>query len=367
VYIHDDGVERPGVGWVYTGQLDPVNSDEFLDPAELAYGVQWTDITRNVAESQSRTTETTMKMPGSYKNQMGFHRLGTSWAGNASNKVMKIKIDNGEKEMDMWMDWATWQFEQDWLGLREHNFWYSRYNRRANGTIPLKDLLTGKVIPRGAGLLDQITNKTQTAKLTHSFLSNVIGDAMYLRPDNEGTLITMMGGKGAKRDFHNAVLEAGGELVTLGQVADKFITGSGNNLALGGYFDTFYTIDGYTVKFKLASIFDTGKVAAVSPKHPVTGFPLESHRMVFISDTTADGDINIQHVSQRGRAYMDGIIKGLTPTPRSIEILLGNTGASASKLLSTDMDQSSYTRFCSDGIQLMDGSCCFDIECTAGL
>jgi len=228
-------------------------------------------------------------------------------------------------------------------------------------------LLTGKEIPRGSGLLEQITNKTQTAKLTYNFLSNVIGDAFYQRPDNPGQTITLMGGKGARRDFHNAVMTAGGQMVGLQQVADKFITGAGSNLALGGYFDTFYTIDDYVVKFKQASIFDTGKIAAVSPKHPVTGFPLESHRLVFISDTTEDGDLNVQHVAQKGRSYLDGIVKGLTQTPRSIDILLGNTGASASKLLSTDMDQSSYVRFCSDGLQLMDGSSCFDIECTAGL
>jgi hypothetical protein len=231
----------------------------------------------------------------------------------------------------------------------------------------LKDLLTGKEIPRGSGLLEQITNKTQTAKLTYNFLSNVIGDAFYQRPDNPGQTITLMGGKGARRDFHNAVMTDGGQMVGLQQVADKFITGAGSNLALGGYFDTFYTIDDYVVKFKQASIFDTGKIAAVSPKHPVTGFPLESHRLVFISDTTEDGDLNVQHVAQKGRSYLDGIVKGLTQTPRSIDILLGNTGASASKLLSTDMDQSSYVRFCSDGLQLMDGSSCFDIECTAGL
>lgn len=371
VYIHDDGVEIPGVGFEYTAQINPCLPSQSIDVAELAYGVLWTNYTVGVAESQSRTTETTMKMPGSYKNQMGFTRLGTSWGGNAANKVMKISIDpmDGSGPTDVWMDWALWQFEQEWLSNRENNFWYSQYNREANGNIALRDMLTKKTIPRGAGILEQITNKTSTAELTYNFIAGVTGDALYNVPEAAGKTITFMGGKGAKRDFHRAMMKESAVVIgstDLGNVADKFISGTGYNLALGGFFTTMYHIDGYIIKFKEAEVFNTGKFAQVSPKHPVTGFPLESHRLVCIDDSDEDGMMNIQHVSQKGRSFVQGIMKGLTTNPKGIDALLGNAD-SGSLLISTDMDQSSYTRLASDGIQLMRGYRCFDIECTAGL
>ena len=303
---------------------------------------------------------------------MSLFRLGTDWAGNAAEKVMKIHIQDpdGGPDITSWMDWALWQFEQTYLDMMENFFWYSKFNRRANGTIGLKDQLTGKVIPRGSGILEQITNQTSIAKVNWDFLQTILGDAFYQQPDKAGKTITLMGGKGAKRDFHNAAMAAQAQILGangLGDVASKFVTGSGYNLALGGYFDTFYHIDGCIVKFKEAEIFNSGKMAAVAPRHPETGFSLESHRMVFIDDNEYDGMMNIQHVTQKGRAFKDGIIQGLTDTPRSIQALVGSTGGSLSKYLTTDMDQSSYTRLATGGIQLMRGNGCFDIQCTAGL
>jgi hypothetical protein len=53
--------------------------------------------------------------------------------------------------------------------------------------------------------------------------------------------------------------------------------------------------------------------------------------------------------------------------PRSLDILLGNSGGVASKALSTVQDKSEYTRFKSAGIQIMRANRCFDLQCVAGL
>ena len=167
IYIHDEGTELPTGGWEYTAQLDPAESTDYLPLTELDANVKWIDFTRNVAESESRTTETGMVMPGQFKNQMSFMRLGTSWAGAAAEKKMKIKMQDVDgKETDLWMDFAVWQMEQEWLSIQEHNFWYNRYNRLLNGTISLKDQLTGKVIPRGSGIFEQIPNQGSFSTLT---------------------------------------------------------------------------------------------------------------------------------------------------------------------------------------------------------
>lgn len=356
-------------GYKYTLQLDPAGPGDYCPLSELANGVGWVDITTQVAESESRGTETGMHMPGLFKNQMGFHRLSMSWAGNAANKIMKINVKTDKGETNVWMDYFMWQFERKWLSIQEHAYWYSRYNRLPNGEIPLKDLFTGKVIPRGSGLLEQIPNKSSFSTLTYDWLSNKIGDALFGQADAEGLSITLHTGTGGRREFHRAMLKAGATFsaTLLDGVADKFVTGSGRSLMLGGFFDGFYHIDGYVIKLKYNPIFDRGKIAQVSPKHPESGLPLESYRMVFIDDNDYDGQPNIQKVAQKGRAYMDGVIPGMAPAPKSVQILSGYAGGQANKILTTEQDKSSYHRFSSSGIQMLRASRCFDLQCVAGL
>lgn len=374
-YVHSDGEPAASGGFRYTCELHAAASGDFCPVTELDPNTKWIDMFTQVAESESRSTESKMVMPGLFKNQMGFMRAGMSWAGNSANKMMKIKVgvmqESGSyKETDVWMDYFMWQFEKRWLEECEHYYMYSRYNRQADGTIPLKDMLTGKVIPTGSGLLEQITNKSTYSKLTYKSLSNKIGDALFGQNDSGNMNITLMTGTGGRREFHRAIIAEGGTFLANyggGNVADKFVTGTGSNLMLGGYFDGFYHIDGYTIKLKNCPLYDTGRVAKKSPLHPETGLPLESYRMTFIDDSDVDGQPNIRTVAQTGRAYMDGVVKGLTPMPKSVAILTGEGTSENSKLLSTVQDKSEYTRMRSGGVQLMRGNRCFDLQCVAGL
>jgi hypothetical protein len=372
-YILSEGVPVATGGYAYRAQLDPAGPTDFCPLTELQRNTKWIEMFVLVPESESRTTESKMAMPGLFKNQMSFMRTGMSWAGNAANKVMKIEMtkesENGKKTTtNVWMDYFMWQFEKRWLDDCEHFYWYSKYNRTADGKIALKDLLTGKVIPQGSGVLEQITNRSTFSELTYKTLSNRIGEALYNQGDTGNMSLTLMGGTGARRDFDRVVKAAGGIVVTsfggAGDLGNKFVTGTGYNLALGGYFDAFYHIDGYFIKFKHAAIFDKGRKAMVGPTHPVSGLPLESHRMVFIDDADVDGQPNIQHVAQTGRAFRHGVIQGLTEMPKSVQIIANVAG---SNLISTDVDKSAYTRFKSAGIQILRANRCFDMQCVAGL
>lgn len=373
-YVLEDPIQD-GAHWKYTCQLDPAEAEDFCPLSQTEENVAWTPLTTNVAESESRTTEGNSVAPGMFKNQMGFLRYGMSWAGNASNMVMRVEMtgqgkDGGTKSMTGYMDWFMWQFEQQWLDIRENAYWYSRYNRKADGSIPLKDLVTGKVIPRGAGVLEQIQNKASYTSLTYNFITNVIGDALYGQEDSSNMNITLMTGKGGMREFDRMAKAAGGVVVgDFANVADKFVTGTGYNLALGGYFTQIYHIDGYLITVKHNPLFDTGVIAQASPKHPVSGLPLESYRMVFLDTNDVDGQPNIQHVAQKGRAFLHGVVAGLTPMPNSLRIAGGFSpeASEAAQLMSTDQDKSLYTRFASCGIQILRANRCFDLTCEAGL
>jgi hypothetical protein len=357
-------------GYRYPVQLSAGAPTDYCPLVDTNPGTRWVDLHTAVAESESRSTESKMVMPALFKNQMSFMRAGLSWAGNSANKVMRIKVQTDKGETDVWMDYYMWQFERRWLNECEHLYWYSRYNRLTDGSIPLKDLFTGKVVPIGSGIFEQITNKGTYSSMTSNLLFSKVGDALFGQDDTGDMSITLMTGTGGIREFDKAMQQAGAQKLGpmgAGNIADKFVTGSGHNLALGGYFDTFYHIDGYTIKVKKNPVFDKGRVALASPLHPISGLPLESYRMVFLDDSDVDGMPNIRHVAQKGRSFLDGVVKGLTPMPKSLEILIGSSGGAASKDLATVQDKSEYTRFKSAGIQIMRANRCFDLQCTMGL
>lgn len=354
----------------YKVQLASAGPEDYCPLSELQGGTRWIALFTAVAESESRTTETTMAVPGEFKNQIGFARAGISWAGNSANKAMKINIKTEKGETNVWMDYAMWQFEDEWADQKEHLAWYSRYNRLANSTIPLKDILTGKVIPLGSGLLEQIQNKSTYSSLNYNAFTNKVGDALW---GCERKNVTLHTGTGGRREF-DKMMKAQGALVVggsfgSGNIADKFVLGTGYNLALGGYFDTLYHVDGITIKVKYNHVFDHGKVAKASELHPETGLPLESYRMVFIDDNEYEGQPNIRHVVQKNRAFKHGIVGGLTDVPKSLAIMGGFnlSNKEAAMMLSSDQDKSGYTRLMSTGHQIMNAKSCFDLQCVAGL
>jgi hypothetical protein len=359
-----------GNEYEYSCQLDPAEEDSYCPLTEVQPGTSWIGLYVAVAESESRGSEGKMAAPGSVKNQMGFIRHDLHWAGNAAEKVMKVNMKGANgKETSAWMDMAMWQNEKRWLEERETLYWHSRYNRLADSRIPLQDLITGKVIPRGSGILEQIQNKSTFSKLTYASMVNKVGDALFGQSDTDKMTITLHTGLGGLRDFDEAMKEQGVKLLTdFTGVADKFVTGSMNDLMLGGFFKGFYHIDGYIIKVKHNKIQDMGSVAMASPKHPVTGLPLESHRLTFVDDNDYDGQPNIIHLSQKNRSFLHGVVAGMANVPKSLQIQGGfNLSSNQLMMLNTEVDKSSYHRFHSCGVQLKRANKCFDLECIAGL
>ncbi len=368
-YILNDA-DKVSNGWRYTLQLNAVADSTIVPPSEVLAGTLWAELNTFNPESESRGTEFKRVAPGKYKNQMSIIRLSHQWAGNASSKVMPIQISHeGKGNMDLWMDFEHYQFERAWLEECEHMYWYSRYNRRANGTIALKDILTGKVIPTGAGMLEQINNYSTYTSLTYNYLQNTVANALFGQSDTDGMSITLHTGRGGMREFDAAMKEAGITQLALGDVGDKFIGGSNYNLVSMGFFDAFYHIDGYYIKVKHNPIFDYGRRAIKSPLHPDTGYPLESYRMVFIDDGTFDGEPNLQMVAEKGRRFLHGVVPGMATMPKQYQILqgAGNINSGSLSLITSDVDKSSYHRLMVGGVQLRRGNTSLHLQCIAGL
>lgn len=361
-------------GWQYYVQLNAVSDKVVVPPSELLAGTKWSELNTFNAESESRGTAFKRVAPGKFKNQMSIVRLSHAWAGNAANKVMPIQIAaDGKKDMNLWMDFEHYQFERAWLEEVEHMFWYSRYNRRENGTIELKDIITGKVIPTGAGILDQVANYSTYTSLTYNYLQNTVANALFGQSDTDGMSITLFTGRGGMREFDSAMKSAGVTQLLLagggGNIADKFVGGTNYNLVSMGFFDAMYHIDGYYIKVKHNPIFDYGRRAIKSPLHPDTGYPLESYRMVFVDDGTFDGEPNLQMVAEKGRRFLHGVVPGMATMPKQYQILqgVGNIGSGNLALITSDVDKSSYHRLMVGGCQLRRGNTSLHLECIAGL
>lgn len=360
-------------GWEYTLQLNAVNDKTVVPLSEMVAGVKWVELNTFNPESESRGTAFKRVAPGKFKNQMSIIRLSHQWAGNSANKVMPIKISHeGKEPLSQWMDFEHYQFERNWLEEVEHMFWYSRYNRKINGTIDLRDIVTEKVIPTGSGILEQINNYSTYSTLTYNYLQNTVANALFGQSDTDGMSITLYTGRGGMREFDAAMKSAGVTQLAIaggGDIAHKFVGGSNYNLVSMGFFDAMYHIDGYYIKVKHNPIFDYGRRALKSPLHPDTGYPLESYRMVFIDDGMYDGEANLQCVTEKGRRFLHGVVPGLAPLPRQYQILqgAGNLNAGTLSLITTDVDKSSYHRLMVGGCQLRRGNTSLHLECIAGI
>ena len=360
-------------GWQYTLQLNAVSDKTVVPPSELLAGAKWVELNTFNPESESRGTAFKRVAPGKFKNQMSIIRLSHAWAGNSANKVMPIKVSHeGKADMSLWMDFEHYQFERAWLEEVEHMFWYSRYNRKADSLIDLKDILSGKIIPTGSGVLEQINNYSTYTTLSYNYLQNTVANALFGQSDTDGMSITLYTGRGGMREFDAAMKSAGVTQLAIagaGDIAHKFVGGNNYNLVSMGFFDSMYHIDGYYIKVKHNPVFDYGRRALKSPLHPITGYPLESYRMVFIDDGQYDGEANLQCVTEKGRRFLHGVVPGMAPLPRQYQILQGggNLNSGNLALVTTDIDKSSYHRLMVGGCQLRRGNTSLHLENIAGL
>jgi hypothetical protein len=136
-----------------------------------------------------------------------------------------------------------------------------------------------------------------------------------------------------------------------------FVTGGGYNLKLGGYFDTYQHVDGYTINIVTNRLYDDGP-AAKGLFHPKTGLPLESYRMTFVDTSVYDGQSNLIMITKKGRAMVRGMVKGMNEVSQNL---------SGNDVISTDKDASSLHMLKTGQVVLRRFNTSIDLRCVAGL
>ena len=110
-----------------------------------------------------------------------------------------------------------------------------------------------------------------------------------------------------------------------------------------------------TVNVVKVPMFDHGPVAQARAKHPVTGYSMESYRMIFVDQSNYDGQANVQMINKKGREMMRWAVAG-SVVPR---------GFSGSDTRASDIDGASVHMLKTAGIVLKRFDTSLDLQCVA--
>jgi hypothetical protein len=344
--------------YLITLQLNGVASTDFCPLSELQPGTTWVMVGgAPVSESFSMGNESNVQTPGKMKNQISILRKSYKWGGNLTNKTVEVQFNVNGTPTNYWMPFEEWQHMMNWKQACEEHYWYSKYNRNADGSISMIDYDTELPIPTGAGVDDQITNRDTYSFLTYKKIKETVGDVMYGATDTGEMNVVLYTGLGGMEDFHEALLDKSSGFSQI--TGDKFVTGSGRNLMLTGFFASFQHIDGHVVSIKHLPLLDKGARADNAPKHPITNKPITSYDMYFLDQSMYDGSPNVQMVAQKGRAMRRGVIKGMAPLGMKAD----GSDFNGNDVISTEKDENSIHFLSSKGICIRRATHCFKLSC----
>jgi hypothetical protein len=338
-------------GYVYSCQL--VSSDGAGVSASALANRQFVQLYAPAAMSGSRGNESHWVAPSKMRNQISLIRKSYAYEGNMPDRVVNFQFNVGGRTTNLWYDFEEYQHMLRWKEETEYALWYSQYNRDSNGIIHLKDD-NGKPISLGSGVLEQIPNVDTYSTLTAQKLKAVVRDALYGASDAQKMNIVLFTGIGGLEEFDNAMKqEVGSGNYIKNTPENAFVSGSGANLVMGGFFTTYQHIDGHTITVRHLPLFDHGARALNADRHPVTGLPMESYRMVFLDMSTYDGEKNIKYISRKGRELVRWAVAGATVPP----------GFAGNATRATDVDGSSVHFMKECGIAIRRATNCLHLEC----
>lgn len=345
--------------YMLTLELIGAGPSDYCPLSELVAGVSWGMVGgASVSESFSMGNESNVMTPGKMKNQISILRKSYKWGGNLANKTVEIQLPtDGGGSTSYWMPFEEWQHMMQWKQVCEEHYWYSKYNRNADGTITMIDYETGLPIPYGAGIIDQIPNKDTYSKLTYQKIKETVGDVMYGATDTGKMDVVLYTGKAGMEEFSEAMSNKASGFTQI--MGDKFVKGEGRNLYLSGFFTAFEHIDGHVVTVKHLPLLDKGGAADIAPKHPITGRPMTSYEMYFLDQSIYEGTPNVQMVSQRGRSMKRGIIKGMAPTGMKAD----GSDFAGNDIISTEKDENSVHFLSAKGVCIRRNTHCFKLSC----
>lgn len=345
-----------GNGFEYSLQLVDPDPNAIMPASDVQEGSLFAQLFAPVGTDFSRGNASNWTTPALIRHKLTTIRKSYQFAGNAKDWVAEFELPTENGTTTLWMDYEEWQKMLEWKKESEVYYWYGQQSYNENGDAQMRDE-RGQPVVIGPGLLEQIINKETYSSLTENKLKTVIRDLFYGMTDADSKEVTLFTGIGGLDEFDKAMKEYLNSNVYT-QFNDKtFVTGSGTQLTLTGYFTTYKHIDGHTINVVHVPMFDHGPVAEASRKHPESGLPLESYRMVFVDQSRYDGQNNLQMINKKGREMLRWAVAGST-VPRGF--------GEGNLLRASDIDGASvhFLKTCAILLKRFDTS--LDMKCVAG-
>jgi len=293
---------QDGDEWVYTVVMADGKPESFIDPTLLAAGRQVSRTGSAYEEYSDEADIVNYQTPFKLRNHLTTMRMTYDITGDAFSSVMVIAIRDPKtkKSTFYWSAYQEWVALRQWYERIDRMTMYSKFNANADGTVNLQGT-NGRPVYIGAGLLQQIapSNKTNYTTLTLELLDTFMSDLSYnILGQGERKFIALTGEMGM-REFDRVLRQkaSGYNLIDT-----KFVTGSGQDLGLGGQFTTYKGLNGVEMTLKHFPVYDNPVFNR--QLHPVSGKPLESYRMTFIDFGMRDGESNLRKVVRKDREFV---------------------------------------------------------------
>ncbi|WP_406672420.1 hypothetical protein [Natronospira sp.] len=301
-----------GSNWDYQVRLVSPDPSATMPASDVQAGSQFGSLFAAVGLDWSRGNASNWEAPARIRHKLTTIRKSYQMSGNAKHTVMEIGLPTKSGGTSKyWIDFEEWQYMLQWKEECEMYYWYGEQSYNEKGVTNMLDE-NGQPVIIGPGLLEQIQNKETYSVLTTEKIKNVVRDIFYGMTDGQNKQVTLYTGIGGADEFDTAMKTEVGA-TNYRQFNDgKFVSGSGRNLSLTGFFTTYEHIDGHVVRVVKVPLFDHGAVAQASRKHPRSGLPLESYRMVFVDQSNYNGEPNLQMVTRKNRELLRWAVAGST-------------------------------------------------------
>ena len=346
---------QDGSAWVYECYVADGFAGAYVPGEFLLPGRQVSRIGSAYEEYSDEADIINYQTPFKMRNNLMTMRLSYDITGDAYSTVLAIALKDPEtgKQSYLWSDYQYWKALREWKKREEYQLLFTKSNRNADGTYANKGT-NGRPVAISAGLFEQISpaNVRYYTTLTAELLEDYLFDLCYnMLGTNERKFIALTGEMGV-REFDRILKE---KVAGFNLIDTKFITGSGQELTLGGQFTTYRMTNGIELTLKRCPLFDNMEM--FRQLHPLTGKPLMSYTFMFLDLGTRDGQANIVKVCRKGREFVQWCTGG--------SVIPSGYGNSINTLRSNSRDGYQVHFLGEEGIMVRNPLACGILYCDA--